>query len=161
MLSLMESNVQLILKVTFIIKSFSNVNFFKHLILYLPGLGCGALSAIKTDLAPNLSGEEFRALRRSLHLSAAVGFACSPVFSALSQVVSRSPAAVPSEPGVVVGGLFVVCALLSLLGFTNLARNLRLCRLRDTLALAYERKSAAKNYGATKANGKWNVFTKN
>jgi hypothetical protein len=111
------------------------------------------VALVEADLARNTSDAEFAALRLSLRRCLALGWLLAPVFGALSALASLS--AVPSEPGLVAASLFVGAALLTLLGFTDLARNLRLCRLRDTLALAYERKhkAARTNYGSTKALG--------
>ncbi|XP_065338245.1 uncharacterized protein LOC135938510 isoform X1 [Cloeon dipterum] len=112
---------------------------------FFAGLGAGSVLAIEKDLSASTSAEEFAALRLRLHVSLACGWLLSPIFSVLGLLVSPSLAS--SE--VVSSSFFVLCAILTVLGFTHLARNLRLCRLRDTLALAYQKRSSMnKSYGA-------------
>ncbi|XP_059474956.1 uncharacterized protein LOC132196386 [Neocloeon triangulifer] len=120
---------------------------------FFSGLGAGSLFAIKKDLSGSTGADEFAVLQKWLHLSVALGWLVSPVFGLLSDLATRSTAS-SNEAAVVTCALFVLCAVLTLLGFTHLARNLRLCRLRDTLALAYEKKQPHNNksYGSIRPN---------
>jgi hypothetical protein len=118
------------------------------------GFGSGIQSLIYIEIARNNIGQEFDHLLRHLRISIIFGWLFAPIYSMIINSISiqiNLPKC--ANPGIFCCILFTAYSIISVIGWLDMGKILRYCRLRQSLTLAYERVSVSsrKSYGTISA----------